>query len=226
FHVWELRGRYPEILNDATYGGEARRLFADAQALLADLIAHERLEARGVFGFFPANSDGDDIVLYADESAREVRAVFHTLRQQTPKEDGNPNLALADFVAPRESGRLDYLGGFAITAGHGLEDVVRHFQEQRDDYSAILAEALADRLAEAGAEYLHEQARREWGYGRDERLSKEELLRERYRGIRPAPGYPSQPDHTEKRTLFALLGAEEAAGVRLTESCAMWPASS
>ncbi len=226
FHVWELRGRYPEILDDPTYGAEARRLFADAQALLADLIAHDRLEARGVYGFFPAQADGDDILLYADESAGDVRVVFHTLRQQTAKENGNPNLALADFVAPRESGRLDYVGGFAITAGHGLEEVVRHFQEQRDDYSAILAEALADRLAEAGAEYLHLLARRDWGYGRDEHLSQDDLLRGRYRGIRPAPGYPAQPDHTEKRTLFDLLGAEQGAGVRLTESCAMWPASS
>jgi 5-methyltetrahydrofolate--homocysteine methyltransferase len=226
FHVWELRGRFPEILQDATYGVEARKLYQDARALLADVIHYQRIEARAVCGFFPANSDGDDVLVYADEAGADVRTVFHTLRQQNRKENGAANLALADFVAPRECGRGDYVGGFVVTAGHGVEELVRHFQTQGDDYSAILVEALADRLAEAGAEYLHAEARRLWGYGRDEQLSKEDLLRERYRGIRPAPGYPSQPDHTEKRALFDLLRAEEATGVRLTESYAMWPASS
>jgi 5-methyltetrahydrofolate--homocysteine methyltransferase len=226
FHVWELRGRFPDILQDPTYGVEARKLYQDAQALLADVIHYRRLEARAVCGFFPANSAGDDVLVYADEARAEVRAVFHTLRQQNRKENGSANLALADFVAPQESGRLDYVGGFAVTAGHGVEELVRHFQAQGDDYNAIMVEALADRLAEAGAEYLHAEARRLWGYGRDEQLSKEDLLRERYRGIRPAPGYPSQPDHTEKRTLFELLRAEDSTGIRLTESYAMWPASS
>jgi 5-methyltetrahydrofolate--homocysteine methyltransferase len=226
FHAWGLRGRYPDILDDATYGTEARKLYAEGRALLADIVNYRRFEARAVFGFWPANSEGDDILVYGDESGRDVRAVFHTLRQQVPHERGGANLALADFVAPRDSGRLDYVGGFAVTAGLGVEALVRHFQDQRDDYSAIMAEALADRLAEAAAEYLHAEARRAWGYGRDEDLTKEDLLRERYRGIRPAPGYPAQPDHTEKRTLFDLLRAEEAIGVELTESYAMWPASS
>jgi 5-methyltetrahydrofolate--homocysteine methyltransferase len=226
FHVWELRGRFPDILQDAKYGVEARKLYHDAQALLADVIHYRRLEARAVCGFFPANSAGDDVLVYADEARTTVRAVFHTLRQQNRKKNDAANLALADFVAPEESGRLDYIGGFAVTAGHGVEELVRHFQAQGDDYNAILVEALADRLAEAGAEYLHAEARRLWGYGRDEQLSKEDLLHERYRGIRPAPGYPAQPDHTEKRTVFELLRAEESTGIRLTESYAMWPASS
>ncbi|HZR99343.1 MAG TPA: methionine synthase [Chloroflexota bacterium] len=226
FHVWELRGRYPEILDDAKLGAEARRLFADAQALLADIVHYQRFQARAVYGFFAANSEGDDILVYEDEARGKVRAVLHTLRQQIRKENDSPNLALADYVAPVESGRLDYVGGFAVTAGLGAEELVRHFKARGDDYTAILAEALADRLAEAGAEYLHEQARRAWGFGRDERLSHEDLLRERYRGIRPAPGYPAQPDHTEKRTLFDLLDAEAQTGIRLTESYAMWPAAS
>jgi 5-methyltetrahydrofolate--homocysteine methyltransferase len=226
FHVWELRGRYPEILEDARLGEEARRLFADAQALLSDIVHYRRFEARAVYGFFPANSDGDDIVVYADEARSAVRAVLHTLRQQVRKDNGGPNLALADYVAPAESGRLDYVGGFAVTAGLGADELVGHFKGRGDDYAAIMAEALADRLAEAGAEYLHAQARRAWGYGRDERLSQEDLLRERYRGIRPAPGYPAQPDHREKATLFGLLDAEAETRIALTESYAMWPAAS
>ncbi|HLH21529.1 MAG TPA: methionine synthase [Chloroflexota bacterium] len=226
FHVWELRGRYPEILDDATLGAEARRLFADAQHLLADIVHYQRFQARAVYGFFPANSDGDDIRIYTDDSRGEVRAVLHTLRQQIRKENGGPNLALADYVAPLDSGRLDYVGGFVVTAGLGADELVRHFKARGDDYTAIMAEALADRLAEAGAEYLHAEARCAWGYGRDERLSHDDLLRERYRGIRPAPGYPAQPDHTEKRVLFDLLDAEARTGVALTESYAMWPAAS
>jgi 5-methyltetrahydrofolate--homocysteine methyltransferase len=227
FHVWELRGRYPALLDDPVVGAQARELFADAQALLAEIVAHQRFEARAVVGFFPTNSVGDDLLLYADESRAEVRAVLHTLRQQTPKQAGRPSLALADFVAPRDSGRLDYVGGFVVTAGHGVEELVGQFEAARDDYNAILTKALADRLAEACAEYMHEQVRRElWGYSPEEHLSKDDLLRERYRGIRPAPGYPAQPDHTEKRALFDLLAAEDAVGVSLTESYAMWPASS
>jgi 5-methyltetrahydrofolate--homocysteine methyltransferase len=226
FHTWELRGRYPEILDDATLGGEARRLLADAQALLAELVHDERLEARAVYGFFPANSDGDDILVFTDDSRSQVRAVLHTLRQQIRKANAGPNLALADYIAPVESGRADYVGGFAVTAGLGVDEIVRDFKARGDDYSAIMAEALADRLAEAGAEYLHEVARREWGYGREERLSRDDLLRERYRGIRPAPGYPAQPDHTEKQALFDLVDAEGQTGIMLTESYAMWPAAS
>jgi 5-methyltetrahydrofolate--homocysteine methyltransferase len=226
FHAWELRGRYPEILDAPTPGAEARRLFADAQTLLADLVHYERVQARAVYGFFPANSDGDDILVYCDEARAQVRAVFHTLRQQILKTNGGPNLALADYVAPVDSGRLDYVGGFAVTAGLGADALVRHFKARGDDYSAIMVEALADRLAEAAAEYLHELARRDWGYGRDERLTKEDLLHERYRGIRPAPGYPAQPDHREKRALFDLLDAEAQTRVALTESFAMWPAAS
>ncbi|HEY7064933.1 MAG TPA: methionine synthase [Chloroflexota bacterium] len=226
FHVWELRGRYPEILDDPKFGAEARRLLQDAQALLTDVVHYERFQARGVLGFFPANSAGDDILVYEDESRAGVRTVLHTLRQQIRKENASANLALADYVAPEESGRLDYVGGFVVTAGHGVEELVGHFKAQGDDYQAILAEALADRLAEAGAEYLHEQARRFWGYGLNERLTRDDLLHERYRGIRPAPGYPAQPDHTEKRLLFDLLDAEKQTGVALTESYAMWPAAS
>jgi 5-methyltetrahydrofolate--homocysteine methyltransferase len=226
FHTWEMRGRYPDILDDARLGTEARRLLADAQALLADVVHYQRIQARAVYGFFPAHSDGDDVLIYTDETRAEVSAVFHTLRQQIRKDNGGPNLALADYVAPIGSGRLDYVGGFAVTAGLGVDELVRHFKANGDDYSAIMAEALADRLAEAGAEYLHEQARRLWGYGRDERLTKDDLLHERYRGIRPAPGYPAQPDHTEKRALFDLLDAEAQTGIALTESFAMWPAAS
>ncbi len=226
FHVWELRGRYPAVLDDPARGAEARRLFADAQALLADIVAHERLEARAVFGLFPANSAGDDLHVYADETREAVTAVFHTLRQQVARASDQPCLALADFVAPRASGRPDYLGAFVVTAGHGAEELARAFEARGDDYSAILVKALADRLAEAAAEYLHAAVRRLWGYGRTERLSPDDLAHGRYRGIRPAPGYPAQPDHTEKRTLFALLDAEAAVGVRLTETCAMWPAAS
>ena len=184
------------------------------------------LTAGGVYGFHPANSDGDDIVLYADESRNEELARFHTLRQQQGTADERPRLALADFIAPRESGRADYLGAFAVTAGLGLESLVAAFRKERDDYHAILATALADRLAEAFAERLHEMAREEWGYGGRERLSKEDLLKERYRGIRPAPGYPACPDHTEKRTLWRLLDVRETAGIDLTETCAMHPAAS
>jgi 5-methyltetrahydrofolate--homocysteine methyltransferase len=226
FHVWELRGRYPEILDDPRFGEEARRVFADAQALLADIVANRRIEARAIFGFYPANSSGDDILVYDDNTRTRVRTTFHTLRQQAAGDGDRARLALADYVAPVESGRADYVGAFVVTAGHGVEDLVRLYKAQRDDYNAIMLEALADRLAEAAAEYVHEQARRDWGYGRDEQLSQQDLLHERYRGIRPAPGYNAQPDHTEKRTLFELLDAEAVVDVSLTESYAMWPPSS
>jgi len=179
-----------------------------------------------VYGFWPANSVGDDIEVYADENRSGVLTIFHTLRQQSEKRAGQYNQALADFIAPRESGRIDYIGGFAVTTGVGLEELCARFERDHDDYNSIMSKALADRLAEAFAELLHKRAREEWGYGRGENLSHEDLIKERYRGIRPAPGYPAQPDHTEKRALFDLLQAEQYAGVHLTESFAMTPASS
>ena len=185
------------------------------------------LRADAVVGFWPANAVGDDIVAWRDEERREPRATFRTLRQQMAKAEGRPNLALADFVAPCETGLADYVGGFAVTAGHGLEGLVAGFEAAHDDYSAILAKALADRLAEAFAERLHQRVRRElWGYAPDEALSNADLIAERYQGIRPAPGYPACPDHTEKATLFDVLDVERRAGIRLTESYAMWPAAS
>jgi 5-methyltetrahydrofolate--homocysteine methyltransferase len=226
FHAWELKGAYPRILQDEKYGEAARHLFDDAQAMLKQLIAEKWLTANGVVGFWPANSVGDDIELYADETRRKRIAVLHTLRQQMAREPGKPNIALADFVAPKESGRADYLGGFAVTAGIGEEDVARRFERANDDYAKIMVKALADRLAEAFAEALHEKVRKElWAYAPGERLSNEELIAEAYRGIRPAPGYPAQPDHTEKETLFRLLDAGKATGIKLTESYAMWPAA-
>ncbi len=224
FQVWELTGRYPAILENATVGPAARSLFADAERMLGEIVANELLEARAAVGVFPANAVGDDIELYADESRRDVKAVAYTLRQQISKTAGRPNLALADFVAPRERGAVDYVGAFAVTAGHGVDALVARHQAAHDDYSAILVKALADRLAEALAERLHERVRTElWGYARGESLDNEALVKEAYQGIRPAPGYPACPDHTEKRTLFDLLGAEERTGMTLTESYAMLP---
>jgi cobalamin-dependent methionine synthase I len=226
FHTWELRGRYPAILEDAVVGAQARELFADAQKLLRQIMTDKLLTARGVYGFWPANSLGDDVELYRDEERREVIATFRFLRQQMLKPAGQSNYCLADFVAPKESGKRDYLGAFAVTAGIGADELAQQFQAEHDDYNAILSKALADRLAEAFAEYLHRKARIAWGFGARERLTSEELIRERYRGIRPAPGYPASPDHVEKRLLFDLLGAEENAGIRLTESYAMHPGAS
>jgi 5-methyltetrahydrofolate--homocysteine methyltransferase len=226
FHAWELKGRYPAILEDDGVGERARELFEDAQRLLDRIVKERLLTARGVYGFFPAASAGDDIELYADESRTQALTVFHTLRQQADKGEGQVNYALADFIAPKETGRADYIGAFAVTAGHGLEELVSRLKGDHDDYSAINAEALADRLAEAFAEYLHRRARADWGYGRQEDLTNEDLIRERYRGIRPAPGYPACPDHTEKRALFNLLRVEDNVGIRLTENYAMHPASS
>jgi len=224
FQSWELNGQYPRILEDDKYGEAARPLFEDAQAMLKQLIAERWLTAHAVVGFWPANSVGDDIELYADETRGQSFATFHTVRQQMMRDTGRPNLALADFIAPKETGRADYIGGFAVTTGIGEEDVAQRFERANDDYSKILIKSLADRLAEAFAEVMHENVRRElWGYAPDETLPNEALIAEDYAGIRPAPGYPSQPDHTEKRTLFSLLDAENEIGVKLTESCAMWP---
>jgi 5-methyltetrahydrofolate--homocysteine methyltransferase len=226
FMTWELSGKYPSILSDAKVGPEARKLLKDAQRLLERIVAERLLSAHAVYGFYPANSDGDDIILFNDERRSRERLRFHALRQQWEREGQTSFRSLADYVAPRSTGLADYLGAFALTAGAGTDELVRRFEADHDDYNAIMAKALADRLAEAFAELLHERVRREWGYGKDERLSKTDLIDEKYRGIRPAPGYPACPDHTEKQTLWNLLGAEEAVGVQLTENYAMWPAAS
>jgi 5-methyltetrahydrofolate--homocysteine methyltransferase len=226
FMAWELHGKYPAILSDATVGAEAKRLFDDAQRLLGRIVRERLLRASAVYGFFPANADGDDIVVYADDGRQRERLRFHMLRQQWEREGQTAFRSLADYVAPAGSGVKDYLGAFAVTAGAGTDELVARFEADHDDYSAILTKALADRLAEAFAELLHERARRDWGYGREEWLAKDDLIAEKYRGIRPAAGYPSCPDHTEKRTLWQLLDAEREAGIRLTESWAMWPAAS
>ncbi|HEY6841564.1 MAG TPA: methionine synthase [Chthoniobacterales bacterium] len=226
FHTWELRGRFPKIFDDPEVGEQARSLFEDAQKLLQDIVKGKLFTARGVYGFWPANSVGDDIEIYTDKSRSEVLTTFHMLRQQMAKPAGQFNHSLADYIAPRESGRADYLGAFAVTAGHGADELAKQFELDNDDYNSIMAKAMADRLAEAFAEFLHERARSQWGYGKQEHLSKEELLREAYRGIRPAAGYPACPDHTEKQILFDLLGAEENVKIQLTESFAMWPGAS
>jgi 5-methyltetrahydrofolate--homocysteine methyltransferase len=226
FSAWELRGRFPNILTDPTTGPEASRLYDDARALLDRIVRERRYVAKAVIGFWPANAVGDDIEVYADESRSRVLATFHCLRQQLEKPADQFNHSLADFIAPRDSGRLDYVGGFAVTAGHNSDLFAAEFRKCNDDYSAIMAQALGDRLAEALAELMHKRARDLCGYGRSETLTIEEIIREKYRGIRPAPGYPACPDHTEKRILFDLLDAEAATGITLTGSFAMYPASS
>ncbi len=224
FHAWELRGIYPKIFEQENVGPRAKELFDDAQKLLDRIVREKLLEARAVIGFFPANSVQEDIEVYGDES-RHMLTTFHTLRQQTLRENKEPSYAVADFIAPRDSGKVDYLGAFAVTAGLHIEPLVARFEKDNDDYNALMTKALADRLAEALAELTHKRARIEWGYGQDENLSYEDLVRERYRGIRPAPGYPALPDHTEKRALFDLLCAEKNAGITLTENFAMYPAA-
>ena len=226
FMAWELKGKYPAIFDDPYVGQVATELYADAQALLGRIVAKRLFRANGVYGFFPANSEGDDIVIYTDESRTAERARIHTLRQQWEREGQKDFRSLADYVAPVESGRIDYLGAFALTTGIGADELAKEFEADGDDPSAIMAKALADRLAEAFAERLHQQARRDWGYGRDESLSSVELIDEKYRGIRPAPGYPACPDHTEKWTIWNLLDVENATGIWLTESLAMYPAAS
>ena len=226
FSAWELHGRYPDILKDEVVGVEATKLLADAHKLLDQIVAEKRFTAKGVIGFWPCHAVGDDIEVYAGEASREVITRFHTLRQQLEKPADQFNHALADYIAPKDSGHLDYIGGFAVTAGNGVEDFAASFRARHDDYSAIMAQALGDRLAEALAELMHKKARDFCGFGRRENLTVAEMIREKYRGVRPAPGYPACPDHTEKPILFELLGAEAATGIRLTESCAMHPASS
>jgi 5-methyltetrahydrofolate--homocysteine methyltransferase len=227
FATWELNGKYPAILSDAAMGDAARGLFADAQEMLRRMAAEKWFRASAVIGFWPAKSDGDDILVYADEARNKPITALHTLRQQLARREGRANVALADFIAPRGSGLRDYIGAFAVTAGLGEDAVAERFKRANDDYSAIMAKALADRLAEALAERTHQRVRREfWAYAPDETLGGSEMIGEKYRGIRPAPGYPAQPDHSEKKTLFELLDGERAIGVKLTESFAMWPGAS
>jgi 5-methyltetrahydrofolate--homocysteine methyltransferase len=226
FHTWELKGIYPRILDDPQQGAQARQLFAEAQALLDRIIDEKLLTARAVYGIFPANAVVDDVELFADARRTQRLATLHFLRQQADREGGEPCRSLADFIAPRETGLADHIGAFAVTSGIGLRDLTAGFRARHDDYNAIMAEALADRLAEAFAECLHKRVREEWGYGRDENLSNEDLIHEKYRGIRPAPGYPACPDHTEKGTIWRLLDVTANTGIELTESFAMWPGSS
>ena len=227
FLTWELKGKYPAIFEDKKYGKEAKKLFNDAEKLLGEIISKKLLKANGVAGIFPANSINDDIEIYSDERRIGVKRVLHTLRQQMIKSASQPNYALADFIAPKENKVNDYIGMFAVTSGLGIEKIVKEYENQHDDYNSILVKALADRLAEAFAEYLHEKVRKEiWGYSQEEKLSNEELIKEKYIGIRPAPGYPAQPDHTEKPIIFSLLDVEKNTGIKLTESLAMYPAAS
>jgi 5-methyltetrahydrofolate--homocysteine methyltransferase len=228
FSAWELRAKYPRVLQHESYGEEARKLFADAEQMLNDWIVTGKVGANAVFGLFPANSvDNDDIEIYLDELRDEASFKVIGLRQQTPHPGDRSNLSLADYIAPRDSGVCDYIGAFAVTAGIGLEQLVADYEQVHDVYNAMLAKALADRLAEAFTEYLHHQIRTEtWGYASNEALDQAEIIKEQYRGIRPAPGYPANPDHQQKLLIWDLLKAEQATGISLTESLAMWPASS
>jgi 5-methyltetrahydrofolate--homocysteine methyltransferase len=226
FHTWELRGNYPKILDDPQLGSEAQKLLDDAQKMLDEIVSKKQLKACGVYGFWPANSDGDDVVLFTDDNRQTELTRFSMLRQQWQRKGQSDFRSLADYIAPKETGREDYLGAFAVTTGHGCEEIVERCQKDHDDYHAIMAKALADRLAEAFAEMLHQQVRKEWGYGKQEHLSSEDLIAEKYRGIRPAFGYPTSPDHSEKRKLFDLLQAEDNAGITLTENFAMIPPAS
>ena len=228
FRSWDLHGRYPEILNDEIVGPQATELFADAQIVLTEILTHQRQTAKAVFGLFPANSvEDDDSEVYSDLDRTQVVGRFLTLRQQLKKREGKHNLALADFIAPKESGVKDYIGAFCVTTGFGTAELAKKYEEDNDDYNAIMIKALADRLAEAYAEYLHQQIRvKHWGYAIEEQLDNEALIKEAYKGIRPAPGYPACPDHLEKNTIWALLQVEKNIAVSLTESLAMWPAAS
>jgi 5-methyltetrahydrofolate--homocysteine methyltransferase len=223
FMTWELAGRYPKILEDEIVGKEAKKLFDDANKMLDEVIAKKLLKAKAVIGFWPANATGDDVVVQHDGA----ETTFHFLRQQSEKAEGQTYNCLADFVAQKGTGATDYMGGFAVTVGIGIEKLVEQYEKDHDDYHSIMIKAIADRLAEAFAERMHERVRKEfWGYAKDEQLTNEDLIKEEYRGIRPAPGYPACPDHTEKRTLFNLLQAEQNAEIHLTENFAMYPAAS
>jgi 5-methyltetrahydrofolate--homocysteine methyltransferase len=226
FQTWEMAGSYPKIFDDKVIGNEARKLFDDAQVMLKKIITEEWLSARAVIGFFPANSDGDDVIVYTDDSRRQILETLHHLRQQNMKAPGRPNFCLSDFIAPVDSGKADYIGAFAVTTGIGIEEKLRQFEQDHDDYSAIMLKALADRLAEAFAEYMHQAVRKDyWGYAKDEAYANEQLISEAYQGIRPALGYPACPDHTEKAKLFEMLDVTESTSIELTESYAMYPAS-
>jgi 5-methyltetrahydrofolate--homocysteine methyltransferase len=226
FHTWGLKGVYPRIFDHPEQGAQAKQIFADGNALLDRILAENRITARGVYGFFPASAVGDDVELYADESHTSVTKRFHFLRQQANREGSEPCRSLADFIAPKETGLADHIGAFAVTSGIGLKELCDDFRAKNDDYNAIMAEALADRLAEAFAECLHKRVRDEWGYGREENFTPAELIQEKYRGIRPAAGYPACPDHTEKGPLWQLLDVKDNTGIEITESFAMWPGSS
>jgi 5-methyltetrahydrofolate--homocysteine methyltransferase len=226
FHTWGLKGVYPRILEHEKYGAQATQIFREANALLDVIIENNLLTARGAYGLFPASAVGDDVELYTDDSRRNVLEKLHFLRQQAHKEGNEPCRSLADFIAPKETGLPDHIGAFAVTSGIGLKELCEKFRAENDDYNAIMAEALADRLAEAFAECLHKRVREEWRYGCGENLTNEDLIKENYRGIRPAPGYPSCPDHTEKGPLWRLLDVEANTGMKITESFAMWPGSS
>jgi 5-methyltetrahydrofolate--homocysteine methyltransferase len=228
FRSWDLHGHYPAILNDDVVGEQATELFADAQVLLTEILDKKLLTAKAVFGLFPANSiQDDDIEVYADQDREATLGKFLTLRQQLKKRPGKPNIALADFIAPKETGVADHIGAFCVTAGFGTAELAKQYEDNNDDYNAIMIKALADRFAEAFAEYLHREVRvKYWGYDTGERLNNEALIREQYKGIRPAPGYPACPDHLEKNTIWDLLQVEDHIGVSLTESLAMWPAAS
>ncbi len=228
FRSWDLHGRYPDILKDEKVGEQARSLFSDAQELLKRILDEKLLKAKAIFGLFEANSvNDDDIEVHYQENSEEKTAIFRTLRQQLKKHGGKPNFALADFVAPKESDIQDYMGAFCVTTGFGTQEIAAEFEKNHDDYNSIMIKALADRLAEAFAEYLHKEVRTEyWGYASEENLSNQELIKEEYKGIRPAPGYPACPDHLEKLTIWEVLKVEERIGVKLTESLAMWPAAS
>jgi 5-methyltetrahydrofolate--homocysteine methyltransferase len=226
FHAWGLKGVYPRILEHAEQGEQARQIFADANALLDRIVEKNLIRARGVYGFFPASAVGDDVELYTDGTRAKVLDRFHFLRQQANKEGSEPCRSLADFIAPKETGLPDHIGAFAATSGIGLKELCDTFRADNDDYNAIMAEAVADRLAEAFAECLHKRVRDEWGYGCNENLSPADLIQEKYRGIRPAAGYPACPDHTEKGPLWRLLDVQANTGMLITESFAMWPGSS
>jgi 5-methyltetrahydrofolate--homocysteine methyltransferase len=226
FHSWKIQGKYPDIFNDPLKGEEAKKIFDDAQNTIDEVISKKMLQANGVFGFYPTRSENEDVYIYKDDSCNEQLSTFHFLRNQEKKADGVPNLSLADFIAPEDTGITDYVGIFAVTAGIGIEKWVKYYEEKLDDYSAIMLKIIADRFAEAFAERLHELVRKEyWGYASGEDIPVSEMLKEGYQGIRPAPGYPGCPEHSEKKTIFDLLEAEKNAGITLTENFAMYPAA-
>jgi 5-methyltetrahydrofolate--homocysteine methyltransferase len=227
FSVWELKGKYPAIFNDGQIAEQAQKLFDDAQVLLKKISKDKLLQAKGIFGLFPANSSGDDIEIYTDESRDNIVNKLYHLRQQVSKSEGKSNYCLSDFIAPKSYGKNDWIGAFAVTTGIGVKQLVQKYENQNDDYSAIMIKAIADRLAEAFTERLHQRIRQEfWGYAADEKLSKNDLIKEKYNGIRPAPGYPACPDHTEKQKIWDLLNVEKQTSISLTESFAMNPAAS